>query len=74
MWPVQISFTLPREATVEMDLYDLQGRRLASLAHGSLAAGAHVVEWSGRSMAPGMYLLDYRYPGGHQIRRFVRLR
>src|SRR5207245_4281478 len=55
-------------------VFDLQGRHVASLAHGTLAAGAHIVEWSGRSMAPGVYLLDYRHPGGHQIRRFVRLR
>ena len=72
--PVRIDFTLPRQAVVEMDLFDLQGRHLASLLHGSLAAGAHVVEWSGRSMVPGVYLLDYHYPGGHQIRRVVRFR
>ena len=72
--PVRIDFTLPRQAVVEMDLFDLQGRHLASLLHGSLAAGAHVVEWSGRSMVPGAYLLDYHYPGGHQIRRVVRFR
>src|SRR5439155_2315839 len=72
--PVRIGFTLAREASVQIDVFDLQGRHVASLAHGTLAAGAHVVEWSGRSMAPGIYLLDYRYPGGHQIREFVRLR
>ena len=37
-------------------------------------AGAHTVEWAGRSASPGVYLLDYRYPGGHQMRRVVRLR
>jgi len=72
--PVRIGFALAREAAVQMDVFDLQGRHVASLAHGTLAAGAHIVEWSGRSMAPGVYLLDYRHPGGHQIRRFVRLR
>src|SRR5439155_23471501 len=72
--PVRIGLTLAREASVQIDVFDLQGRHVASLAHGTLAAGAHVVEWSGRSMAPGIYLLDYRYPGGHQIREFVRLR
>ena len=72
--PVRIGFALVREAAVEMAVFDLQGRHVTTLVHGSLAAGAHAVEWSGRSTTPGVYLLDYRYPGGHQIRRLVRLR
>jgi len=72
--PLRINFALARQASVELDVFDLQGRHVASLAHSTLAAGAHTIEWPGRSAAPGVYLVDYRYPGGHQIRRFVRLR
>ena len=72
--PLRISFTLASTAAVELDLLDLQGRHVAALARGSLAAGEHNVEWRGQSTAPGIYFLRYRYPGGHQVQRVVRLR
>ncbi len=72
--PVNISFTLSREAAVEVDVIDLQGRHVMSLVHGTLSAGAHTVEWRGAPAATGIYFVDYRYPGGHQVRRVVRLR
>jgi len=72
--PVRIDFALARESAVQVDVLDVQGRHVASLVHGPLAAGAHAVEWSGRSMIPGVYVLEYRYPGGHETRRFTRLR
>src|SRR5204863_2381821 len=45
--PMRIGFALARMATVEVDVFDLQGRHVASLARGTLAAGAHTAEWSG---------------------------
>ncbi len=72
--PLSISFTLARGAVVELNVLDLQGRQVAALVNSSLAAGKHVVEWTGPSAAPGIYFLEYRYPGGHQVERVVRLR
>lgn len=72
--PMSISFTLAREASVAVDVLDLQGRLVTSLVGGSRAAGTHTVEWSGRSVSPGIYLVDYRFPGGHQVERVIRLR
>ncbi len=72
--PVRISYTLAREAVVELDVIDLQGRHVTSLVNGSRKAGAHTVEWTGSSGASGIYFLYYRYPGGHQVERVVRLR
>ena len=72
--PLRITFAVAREAPVEIGIFDLMGRRVASLVDGSLPAGSHTVEWSGHSAASGVYLLAYRYPGGHQVHRVVRLR
>jgi len=71
--PLSITFTLARAAAVDLDVLDLQGRHVAALVHGPLAVGDHSVEWTGQSTTPGMYFLRYRYPGGHQVRRVVRL-
>jgi hypothetical protein len=76
--PLRISFTLAHEAAVEVDVFDVQGRHLASLVRGSQTVGAHVVEWSGlagtRTVTSGLQLVRYRYPGGQQVLRFVRVR
>lgn len=72
--PLKISFSLARESEVNMDVVDLQGRHVTALVHGRLAPGEHAVEWSGEFAASGIYFLDYRYPGGHQVERVVRLR
>lgn len=73
--PVTIGFALPRAAAVELNVIDLQGRRVATLVHGILAPGEHALAWSWPPIAPGgTYFLEFRFPGGHQTRRMVRLR
>ena len=73
--PTRFRFTLAHEASVELDVFDLQGRHLASLVRGTLTAGVHVVKWSAPDLnAPGVRLVRYRYPGGQQVRRFVLAR
>ena len=42
---------------VELALYDLAGRRVATLVEGSLAAGRHVVAVDASSLETGVYLL-----------------
>ncbi len=72
--PLRITFTLPRDGEIEIDVLDLQGRHVAEVIHGSLAAGEHGVEWKGQSLSPGLYFLKYLYPGGSHVSRVVRLR
>lgn len=73
-----LEFALPRAADVTLDVFDLQGRAVASLAHGLRAAGRHRVEWTGATSrgeraAPGVYLVRFRHPGGEVLQRLVRL-
>ncbi len=72
--PLMIRFTLAHEAVVELNVVDLQGRRVASLVNGTRSAGAHSVEWPGPLTAPGIYFVAYRFPGGDLVERIVRLR
>lgn len=44
-----IRFTLPREATVDLDIFDLTGRRIRRLFSGAAKAGPQKVSWDGRS-------------------------
>ena len=54
------SLALPREASVELTVYDVTGRRVRTLHSGALSAGRHTVSWnatdeSGSRVAPGVY-------------------
>jgi hypothetical protein len=71
--PLRIAFTLAYDAQVEIAVFDLLGRRVASLAGGSWPAGEHEVKWNGEAPA-GLYVLRYRYPGGIDKRAIVRVR
>ncbi len=55
-----VRFSLPRAAEILLDVYDAVGRRVATLATGSYAAGSHAVVWDVRGAAPGVYLARLR--------------
>lgn len=45
----RIEFALERAGNVDLSVFDLAGRRVATLQQGALAAGDHHVVWDGRS-------------------------
>jgi len=64
-----VTFTLARAQTARLDLFDLCGRRVRTLAEGSFAAGSHAVTWdgrdhAGRGCATGVYLARVRGEAG----------
>lgn len=66
-----IAYRLPQAASVELAVYDLSGRRVATIATGMKAAGAHAARWNGRDgagnrVASGVYFyrLEATSPGG----------
>jgi len=72
---IGLELTLPRAATIEVTVLDVQGRTVARIAGGELAAGPHAIEWNGEGaqgrVPPGLYLIRYRFPGGQDSRRIV---
>lgn len=55
-----LRFALPTAATVDLAVYDVKGRRLATLVSGPLSAGEHTVTWlgtddAGIAQSSGMY-------------------
>jgi hypothetical protein len=74
-----IRYTLPRETTVDLVVYDMVGQEVARLVYGRRAAGIHTVTWDGlddadRKLATGMYM--YRLQAGDQTssRKLLLLR
>lgn len=57
-----IKFNLPREGTVRVDVYDIDGRRVRTLMEESLTAGPQTVHWDGNDAfgaptASGVYFI-----------------
>ncbi len=74
--PVRIEFELRERAAIELDVFDVQGRLVASPARGVWPGGRHAVSWTGQAggarLAGSVYLVRYRFPGGEDRRRVVR--
>ncbi len=74
-----LSFALPRRTSVELAIFDLQGRRVATLASGEAAAGVHEARWDGHDasghLAPaGVYLARLVAGGQRLTSKVVRVR
>lgn len=80
-WPnpasaaLTLRFDLARPAAVRIDLFDLQGRRVADVAHGDYPAGRHQVGWAAArtAPAPGVYFVRFRGDGVERAYRVVLL-
>jgi hypothetical protein len=69
-----IRFTLPEAAPVRVEVLDLLGRRVALLADGPAAAGAHAVPWEAAGVPAGVYLVRVAADGETRTYRVTRLR
>jgi len=74
----RFAFALPASGLARLELFDLQGRHVATLARGTLPAGRYTLAWDGRDEsgqpAPaGVYLALLSAATGRASRRFVVL-
>ena len=67
-----IGFGLPTPADVRIDVYDMTGRQLSTLANGIYPSGYHTVQWDAIGLPTGIYV--YRLTtGGKTIARTMTL-
>lgn len=65
----QVSFSLPRDGAVKLDVYNLRGQRVARLADGWYGAGEHALALD-TDLASGMYLARLVAGGDIATRKF----
>jgi hypothetical protein len=69
-----IAFELPRAGGVEIEVFDVSGRRLARERHEGLAAGPQRITMRSASLPPGVYLARVSFAGRRLDTRFVVMR
>lgn len=75
----RISFALPRQAPVSLQVFDMMGRVVATLVDGVLPAGKHTVVWNGKTsdgrlMASGLYFYTLKTEGYTATRKMMLLK
>ncbi len=69
-----IRFTLAREETIDLRIYDVSGREVAVLARGRAAAGPHAVTWRANGLSSGIYFYVLRAGETATTRKAVLIR
>ena len=74
-----IAFDLPYGETVDLAVYTISGQKVATLVHGTRAAGYHQVFWDGRdeagaALASGVYLYRLQVGDRLETRKMLLLR
>jgi hypothetical protein len=69
-----IAMEIPRESSVRVGIYDLQGRRVRELYSGQLDRGTHTFRWDGRDdasrgVAGGVYFFRLEAEGFVGVRK-----
>jgi hypothetical protein len=58
-----IRYELPSKAPVQLNVYDVRGRRVAALVDEEQPSGAKEITWTPRGLASGVYLIRLRVKG-----------
>jgi len=71
-----ISFSIPKQLDVGLNIYNVIGQLVANVAKGRLDAGIHNVQWNGRDhngnvLPSGLYF--YELVGGKQFRKVKKM-
>lgn len=58
-----VAYALPHNGDVMLAVYDISGRRVATVENGYQAAGTHQTGWDAGALSPGMYFYRLRVNG-----------
>jgi flagellar hook assembly protein FlgD len=75
----RFDYALPASGHVRFSLYDVRGRRVATLVDAVQEAGPHTLRWEGRdaaggALASGAYFARLEFAGRSQVRKVVLMR
>ncbi|MFK7848728.1 MAG: T9SS type A sorting domain-containing protein [Rhodothermales bacterium] len=69
-----IRFSLPEDAPVKLEVFDMLGRVVKVLVDGTLKSGFHEVNFEASELSSGMYLYKLETPGAVKVRPMTLLK
>jgi hypothetical protein len=69
-----ISFALPEQTDVELRIYDVLGKEVATLVNESKPAGSYEVEWNASDLPSGVYIYQLRTGTSVQMKKMMLLK
>ncbi|MBU1936969.1 T9SS type A sorting domain-containing protein, partial [bacterium] len=69
-----ISFALSEPRQILLEVFDIQGRLIATLVDSPMTAGVHEVSFNGSELSSGIYFYRIETPGFMQTRKMVLLK
>ena len=74
-----IAFDLPEASQVTLEVYDMMGRRVATLVDGNMAAGRYQATWNahadnGAAVASGVYIYRLRAGTFESVKQMVLMK
>ena len=69
-----VAFSLPETMEVEVVVYDMLGRSVASLASGAFDRGNHQVSWDASQSAAGIYFVSMTVGGETHIQKLMLIK
>lgn len=70
----KISFSLPKEMEITLEVFDLLGRSVTKLIDGKYQSGYHTVLFNAKGISSGVYIYRLTSGGFNQSKRFVLLK
>jgi len=71
--PTRISYAVPRSGPARLEVFSIDGRKVASLWSGVATAGAHAVTWDASSLPAGTYVCRLSAVGRTASRSVVKV-
>ncbi len=69
-----IKFQIPNSNFVTLEIFDLLGRKVATLMKENLGAGTHSAEWNAAGFAGGIYFYRLQVGNFEQVRKMILLK
>lgn len=70
----QISFSIPTQGRVQVEVYNTLGEKVSTLLEGNLNAGTHQVSFDGSSLSSGLYFYAIRFEGNRVTRKMLLIK
>ncbi len=69
-----ISFNLPENGKVNLEVYDVIGRKVSTLVNSEMSAGKHSLKFNASNLASGIYFYQIRFNNSTTTRKMILMK